>query len=123
MIKKIALSLTLILPLCFSFRTLLPAEEFEGHPLKIARGKVSSIDWVASKIELKWFSGSVEMPSDTVIFKLADKAVVYKNYKKIQFTEVKTSDRVRMHYYEDPATGSLKVVNIEVLTNDANIPP
>ena len=79
----------------------------QPREVKVVDGAVYDLDWVGSKMAVRWLDSHDNSYRELVI-DVPDNAVIRKGAKKIDFSELEISDAVTVKYYENPdGTGTL----------------
>lgn len=102
----------------------------EEPAARYIRGAVSDVNYVGSKITIKWFYSTDMVPSkDKITFHLADNVKILSNKRKIfdgprqaPLTEIAIGDHVIIRYFGDERSGNLEATNITVMDHDRPIP-
>ena len=80
--------------------------EFERREIQVARGVVSSTDWVGSILV-------VNTGGDEITLTVPDNTIILKGGRRISFAEVNQNDNVTVEFYDDHFAG-LKVISITI---------
>jgi hypothetical protein len=83
-------------------------------PTKIARGKVSDINYVGSSITI--IVKQADGKEEKVTFAVTDKTKVLRKKVNVSFAEIMTGDEVIIEYFDDPKeTGPQEACRIELI--------
>ena len=91
-------------------KPVLPAEETATREIKKVVGVVVSVDWVASKITVRYYDNA-RASNDELTLGVPDDASLYRGTEKILLSDIEENDAVEIEYYGSGFNG-LKVINI-----------
>ena len=89
-------------------------DQKESRAIKVVNGTIYDLDWVGSKIVVRWPDASGSDYYELVL-DVPDNAAIRRGSEQIDFSELEVSDTVSVKYYENPdGTGTL--ISLEDLT-------
>ena len=104
----------LVFLLCFVFLTpTFCQQQDENKGISSVVGQVVDVDWVASKLTVKYFSNRPGHSYDELNFVITNGTTIIKGTEIVGFSDVNQSDQVVVEYYPGSLAG-LQAVKITV---------
>ena len=85
-------------------------------PVRVVSGRVSKLDWVGSKMLIRWCQSNGNY--DEIAVKINKNTKIIKAGEPFSFAGIGISDSVNVRYYDDPNDfGPLMAAGITVISN------
>ncbi len=87
------------------------AQVSNAPEIKILKGQVAKLHWVASTVVVRWLDGT---RYDELTFTVEKTAKIYRNGKAVSLASLNPGDQVTVEYYDDAFEG-LKATKITIV--------